>query len=91
MLDRCLAAREFVAGDYWIAEMASYPSIVSHAGQQQDPGDFKHLRRWFETIRARPAVQRAYALVDTVNPPGAPQPSAEEPVRILYGVGAAKG
>ncbi|KQM75635.1 glutathione binding-like protein [Xylophilus sp. Leaf220] len=87
VLDRRLADREFVAGDYSIADMASYPWIVSHAKQQQDLGDFPHLRRWFETIRARPAVQRAYALVDTVNPPGAPQPSAEEQARILYGVG----
>ena len=92
VLDRRLADREFVAGDYSIADMASYPWIVSHAKQQQDLGDFPHLRRWFDTIRARPAVQRAYALVDTVNPPGAPQPSAEEQARILYGVGgAAKG
>ncbi len=91
VLDRRLADREFVAGDYSIADMASYPWIVSHAKQQQDLGDFKHLRRWFDTIRARPAVQRAYALVDTVNPPGAPQPSAEEQARILYGAGAAKG
>jgi len=87
VLDRRLADREFVAGDYSIADMASYPWIVSHAKQQQDLGDFPHLRRWFETIRARPAVQRAYALVDTVNPAGAPQPSAEEQARILYGVG----
>ena len=89
VLDRRLADREFVAGDYSIADMASYPWIVSHAKQQQDLGDFPHLRRWFDTIRARPAVQRAYALVDTVNPPGAPQPSAEEQARILYGVGGA--
>jgi len=60
VLDRRLEAREFVAGEYSIADMAAYPWIVPHERQQQKLDDFPNLKRWFEAIRARPAVVRAY-------------------------------
>ncbi len=60
VLDRRLMDREFVAGEYSIADMAAYPWIVPHQRQQQNLDDFPNLKRWFETIRARPAVMRAY-------------------------------
>jgi GSH-dependent disulfide-bond oxidoreductase len=60
VLDRRLEGREFIAGDYSIADMACYPWTVSHKRQQQSLEDFPHLKRWFETMQARPAVQRAY-------------------------------
>ena len=60
VLDRRLTDREYVAGDYSIADMATYPWIVPHQRQQQNLDDFPNLKRWFETIRARPAVKRAY-------------------------------
>lgn len=68
VLDRRLANREFVAGDYSIADMAIYPWIVPHTRQQQDLADFPNVQRWFEVIKARPAVQRAYALVEQFQP-----------------------
>jgi GSH-dependent disulfide-bond oxidoreductase len=62
VLDRQLAGHEYVAGeDYSIADMASYPWIVPHERQRQDLNEFPNLKRWFETMRARPAVVRAYA------------------------------
>ena len=62
VLDQRLADRAFVAGDdYSIADMAIYPWIVPHQWQEQDLADFPHLQRWFESIRQRPATQRAYA------------------------------
>jgi GST-like protein len=67
VLNQRLADREFIAGGYSIADMASYPWIVPHARQQQRLEDFPHLRRWFETVGARPAVQRAYALAKDIN------------------------
>ena len=70
VLDQRLADRAFVAGDdYSIADMAIYPWIVPHQWQEQDLADFPHLQRWFESIRQRPATQRAYALVERINPP----------------------
>jgi GST-like protein len=62
VLDRRLAAREFVAGAYSIADMAAYPWIVPHEAQSQRLEDFPNLKRWFETIKSRPATVRAYAL-----------------------------
>ena len=59
--------RKFIAGDYSIADMASYPWIVHWKRQQQNLDDFPHLKRWFESIRARPAVAKAYALAEKIN------------------------
>ncbi|MBI3571499.1 MAG: glutathione S-transferase N-terminal domain-containing protein [Gammaproteobacteria bacterium] len=60
VLDRRLLDREFIVGDYSIADIACYPWIVSHARQQQNLDDFPNLKRWFEAIRQRPATVRAY-------------------------------
>lgn len=67
VLDNRLLDREFIAGGYSIADMASYPWIVPHQNQRQRLQDFPHLKRWFETIRARPAVQRAYQRAEQIN------------------------
>ncbi|MBS0518254.1 MAG: glutathione S-transferase N-terminal domain-containing protein [Proteobacteria bacterium] len=67
VLDKRLADRPFVAGEYSIADIAAYPWIVPHERQQQKLEDFPHLKRWFETIRARPATQRAYARAAEIN------------------------
>jgi GST-like protein len=56
VLDKRLAEREFLAGDYSIADMAVFPWIRLHGRQGQDLGDFPNLRRWFAAIAARPAV-----------------------------------
>ena len=61
VLDKQLTTHEFLAGDYSIADMASYPWIVPHKRQGQSLDDFPHLKRWFEAIKARPGTQRAYA------------------------------
>lgn len=60
VLDRRLANREFIAGEYSIADIACYPWIVPYERQQQNLEDFPDLKRWFETINARPATIRAY-------------------------------
>ncbi|MDF0555983.1 glutathione binding-like protein [Kamptonema sp. UHCC 0994] len=60
VLNRRLSDREFVGGDYSIADIAIYPWIVPHALQSQKLEDFEHLQRWFEAIKARPATIRAY-------------------------------
>lgn len=60
VLNKRLADREFVAGDYSIADIAAYPWIVPYETQSQKLEDFPNLKRWFETIKARPATIRAY-------------------------------
>ena len=66
VLDQHLADKEFIAGDYSIADMACYPWIVPYAQQGQNLDDFPALKRWFNTMSARPAVQRAYALANEI-------------------------
>jgi len=67
VLNKRLADREFVAGAYSIADMAIYPWVVPYERQGQKLEDFPHLKRWFETIQARPAVQRAYQAAQEIN------------------------
>ena len=88
VLNKRLADREFVAGDYSIADMASYPWIVPWERQGQNIADFPHLKRWFEAIKARPATVRAYALVPKINP-NQGGIRTEEERRILFGQTAA--
>lgn len=83
VLNKRLADREFIVGEYSIADMACYPWIVPHERQGQNLDDFPHLKRWFETIQARPATVRAYALAEQINT--TPSVSDEESRRILFG------
>jgi GST-like protein len=59
--------RDFVAGEYSIADMACYPWVVPHERQRQRLEDFPHLAAWFARIRDRPATVRAYARAQEVN------------------------
>ncbi|WP_380876144.1 thiol:disulfide oxidoreductase [Sphingomonas sp. DBB INV C78] len=86
VLNKRLADREFVAGDYSIADMAAYPWTVMHEAQKQDLNDFPHLKRWFEAIAARPATVKAYALAEQFQSSGI---QTEEQRRILFGQTAA--
>jgi GST-like protein len=83
VLNKRLADREFIAGDYSIADMACYPWVLPER-QRQDIADFPHLARWKAAIAARPAVERAYALARKINPkPSSPTDEAQR--RILFG------
>jgi GSH-dependent disulfide-bond oxidoreductase len=84
VMDKRLADREFLAGDYSIADMASYPWVVPHERQQQDLNDFPNVKRWFEAIQARPATVRAYAKAAEVNPDDKPSVT-EDSRQHLFG------
>ncbi len=60
VLNRQLAGKDYIAGEYSISDMACYPWIVPHEKQQQNLADFPDLQRWFEIMQQRPAVIRAY-------------------------------
>ena len=83
VLNKQLADRDYIAGEYSIADMACYPWVLPER-QNQDMGQFPHLARWKETIAARPAVQRAYALAREINPSPKP-PTSDEERKILFG------
>ncbi len=67
VLNKQLEGKAYIAGDYSVADMASYPWIVPYERQQQKLEDFPHLHAWFQRMAARPAVQRAYALAKYIN------------------------
>ena len=82
VLNKRLADREFVAGEYSIADMAAYPWVVPHEAQGQNLKDFPHLRRWFDAIKRRPATVRAYELAGKF----ATSPTmTDEQKKILFG------
>jgi GST-like protein len=86
VLDKQLAQREYIAGEYSIADMASYPWIVPYERQKQTLAEFPNLKRWFETIRARPAVVRAYEKGQQIRA----QPVMDDEARkFLFGQSAA--
>ena len=57
VLDVQLKDREFLAGDYSIADIASFPWVRPYKRLGNDVSKFEHLQRWYETMKARPAVQ----------------------------------
>lgn len=62
VMNKRLGEVEFLGGAYSIADMASIGWIVPHANQGQDLEEFPNLKRWFEALKARPAVERGLAL-----------------------------
>ncbi|WP_341523800.1 glutathione S-transferase family protein [Pseudomonas sp. G.S.17] len=60
VLEKRLGEVPFVAGEYSIADMAIFPWIQP-LRQGQDLARYPHIDAWRERIKARPAVQRAYA------------------------------
>lgn len=58
VMNKRLADRQFLAGNYSIADMASFPWVRPHKNQGQNLDEFPHLKAWFERMDARPAVAR---------------------------------
>jgi GST-like protein len=62
VVNQRLGEAEYLADDYSIADMASYPWISRHEWQGQKLEDYPNLKRWFDAISARPAVQKGMAI-----------------------------
>jgi len=62
VMNKRLADRKFLAGKYSIADMACVGWVNGWEKQGQHMDDFPHLKRWLETMKARPAVKRGMAL-----------------------------
>ncbi len=58
VLDKQLESHEFVAGEYSIADIATWPWVRSHDWVGVSVDGLAHLQRWITTVAARPAVQR---------------------------------
>ena len=62
VMDVRLRNRDFLAGDYSIADIASFPWVLPYRRFGNDLDNFPNLRRWFDTLKERPAVQRGVNL-----------------------------
>jgi GSH-dependent disulfide-bond oxidoreductase len=63
VIDKRLGEAPYLAGDYSIADMATYPWLRPHNWQGQKLEDFPNLKKWYEAMEARPAVQRGCAVM----------------------------
>ena len=58
VLDARLGGAAYLAGDYSIADIATYPWVARHEWHKVELGDFPNVERWYRAIGARPAVTR---------------------------------
>jgi GST-like protein len=58
VLNERLKDRDFLADGYSIADIATYPWVARYEWHKTDLNDFPHVKRWFDAISARPAVQQ---------------------------------
>jgi len=63
VIDKRLGEAAYLAGEYSIADIAVYPWLVLHNMQGQNLDDTPSLKRWYEEMRNRPAVQRGFAVM----------------------------
>jgi GST-like protein len=60
VLDRRLEDRAHICGEYSIADMACWPWIITYKSQGLDLDAWKHVRRWYDALKQRPALRRGY-------------------------------
>jgi GSH-dependent disulfide-bond oxidoreductase len=84
VLDRRLAGREFIAGEYSIADMACWPWVLPHKRQGQKLEDFPDLQRWYEQLKQRPALRRGIDLGREIRELAKDGPD-EEARKVLFG------
>jgi GST-like protein len=89
VLDRQLAGREYVCGEYSIADMACWPWTVPHERQGIDLAAFPNVRRWYDTMKERPALRRGFEVGRELREAMA-QGMDEEARKHLFGQGPAR-
>ena len=85
VMNKRLADREFLAGQYSIADMACYGWIVPHERLGQDLRAFRNLRRWFDAISSRPGVKRGMAIGEDRRTSAVDIKADDQAHRILFG------
>ena len=85
VLNTRLAGRDFVAGDYSIADMAIYPWTISYERQGQDIANFPEVAKWQERISKRAATERTMRISDEIRGDGGSVGADPEAKKHLYG------
>jgi GSH-dependent disulfide-bond oxidoreductase len=65
VLEQTLGQRDYLAGEYSIADIATYPWVGRHDGHNVKLEEFPNVKRWFDGISQRPAVKRGMAVPKT--------------------------
>lgn len=85
VLDRQLEGKDYIAGEYSIADMASIGWINAYKNFEQKLEDFPNLKRWHETMNARPAVQRGLVVGKEERERAMASANKEEEQKVLFG------
>jgi GST-like protein len=81
VLDAHLGGRDYIAGDYSIADMACFPWIMTHKAQGLTLDEFPNVKRWYAHLRARPQLQVGLAVGKQEK-----KPMDEQARKIMFGV-----
>ncbi len=85
VLDKRLTGREYICGDYSIADMACWPWLLYSKSNGLDLESFVHVSRWFGQVAARPAVERVAQAWWKGIPIEVAMPLDQEAQQILFG------
>ena len=87
MLEKQLEGKDFVCGEYSIADMAIWPWVVPWRNQGQNLDDFPNIKAWYQRVIDRPAAQKGFGLGAELRRAGlqASGKDAEEARRVLFG------
>ncbi len=83
VMERSLSENEYLAGDYSIADIASWPWIVPYKRFEQSMDAYPGVRRWFDAIKVRPAVQKAMEAGKALQRPAGEM--TEEQRKMMFG------
>jgi GST-like protein len=84
VLDGQLGREAFIAGDYSIADIAAWPWVYRYDWQGQDLDDYPNIRRWFDAVAERPAVQRGSTVGEDLVDRSVQMPDEEK--KLLFGL-----
>jgi GST-like protein len=85
VLDQQLDGREYICGEYSIADMACWPWIVPHERHGQVIGEFPNLHRWYEQMKTRPGLRRGFEVGRELRQQAMAQGMDEQARAVLFG------
>lgn len=83
VLDARLQENEYIAGEYSIADIATWPWVSIHAWAGLEIGDLPNLARWLELVGKRPAVQKGRAVPTSIDPASGAEDVKKAGARML--------
>jgi len=84
VIDVQLGKEEYLAGEYSIADIATWPWVSRHDWQEQDLNDFPNVKRWFDAVGERPAVAKGYKVGEDLVDRSKDMPDEEK--NLLFGL-----